>query len=195
MEHVKAVTVGDGTVGKTCMLVSYTTNSFPCEYIPTIFDNMSTNLMVGTKVVNLGLWDTAGQEDYDRLRPLAYPQTDVFLVVYSCIDSTSLKNCWQKWAPEVRHHCKDARMILVGNKCDLRDDKKFVERMKKQSGRRPVSKKEGREVAKTIGADAFFECSALTQEGLKELFDAAVRGVLDERTKTTKKKRVRCKVL
>ena len=77
--NLKIVAVGDGAVGKTSLLMSYSNNRFPRDYVPTVFDNYSRDVLVDDQEVQMNLWDTAGQEHYDRLRPLAYPNTDVFL--------------------------------------------------------------------------------------------------------------------
>ena len=89
---IKCTIVGDGSSGKTCLLISFTSQVFPDEYVPTVFDNYSTNLIVDTQPINLGLWDTAGQADYDRLRPLSYPQTDFFLICFSLADRFTFEN-------------------------------------------------------------------------------------------------------
>jgi len=180
MQNIKCVVVGDGAVGKTCLLISYTTNAFPGEYIPTVFDNYSANVMVDGKPVNLGLWDTAGQEDYDRLRPLSYPQTDVFLICFSIISPHSFENVKSKWWPEIQHHCPDVPIILVGTKSDLRNDQNMTQQLASK-GLRMVSLDEATSRSREIGAVTYMECSALTQDGLKNVFDEAIRAALNKK--------------
>jgi small GTP-binding protein len=175
MQNIKCVVVGDGAVGKTCLLISYTTNAFPGEYIPTVFDNYSANVMVDGKPIQLGLWDTAGQEDYDRLRPLSYPQTDVFLVCFSIISRSSYENVRTKWIPEIKHHVEEAPFLLVGTKMDLRNDQEVLKKVGN-----PISTKEGEALAQELGARSYVECSALTQDGLKNVFDEAIRAAMSK---------------
>lgn len=150
-----------------------------------MFDNYSANLMVEGKPVSLNLFDTAGQEDYDRLRPLSYPQTDIFFVCFSVVSRTSFMNVRDKWVPEIQHHCPGAPWVLVGNKADLRDDSSTLDALaiKKMTC---VTKEEGEALAKALGAVAYIENSALTQQNIKFLFDEAVRQVIN-RPKTKAK--------
>ena len=88
MQAIKCVLVGN-RVGKTCLLESYTSGTYQEPYAKMGPDNYSAKVIVDEREVNLEMWDTAAQEDYDRLRPLAYPQTDVFLVCFSVVDPLS----------------------------------------------------------------------------------------------------------
>lgn len=178
METIKCVIVGDAAADKTQLLTRYTTGCFQREYVPNVFDIPVVTVMIGENPVSLGLFDTASHEDYDRLRPLSYPQTDVFLICFSLVDSGSLENVSEKWYPEVRHHCPDALIILVGTKLDLRDDMDTIEKLKKKK-QTPITYRQGLAVAERIGAVKYLECSALTQKGLKTVFDEAVLAVLD----------------
>eukprot|EP01117_Protostelium_nocturnum_P008130 TRINITY_DN28_c0_g2_i2.p1 TRINITY_DN28_c0_g2~~TRINITY_DN28_c0_g2_i2.p1 ORF type:complete len:194 (-),score=47.19 TRINITY_DN28_c0_g2_i2:176-757(-) len=187
MQSIKCVDLGGRRIIKKKILISYTTNAFPGEYIPTVFDNYSANVMVDGKPINLGLWDTAGQEDYDRLRPLSYPQTDVFLCCFSIISPSSFENVSAKWHPEISHHCPSTPVILVGTKLDLREEKDTIDRLREKN-MAPISYEQGMAKAKEINAVKFMECSALTQKGLKNVFDEAIRAVIAPPPMKKKKK-------
>jgi Ras-related C3 botulinum toxin substrate 1 len=187
MDSIKCVVVGDGAVGKTCMLISYANNQFPEDYVPTVFDNYTANVMVDNQAISLGLWDTAGQEDYDRLRPLAYPGTHVFLVCFSLVSPPSFQNVESKWWPELKHNAAETPIVLVGLKLDMRNDAKVVAGLK-EKGITPITPEQGQKLAEKLGAAAYCECSAKTQEGLKESFDKAIQVVLHPKGKQKKKK-------
>ena len=176
----KLVIVGDGACGKTCLLIVFSKDQFPEVYVPTVFENYVADIEVDNKTVELALWDTAGQEDYDRLRPLSYPDTDVILMCFSIDSPDSLENIPEKWAPEVRHFCPKVPIILVGNKKDLRNDERTKLELAKMK-QEPVKTEEGATMGDKIGARHFMECSAKTKEGVREVFYAATKAALDNR--------------
>ncbi|KAI0318054.1 signal transducer [Amylostereum chailletii] len=169
----KLVVVGDGGCGKTCLLIVYAENRFPEAYIPTVFENYVTQVPFEGKTIELALWDTAGQEEYDRLRPLSYPESNVILIVFSVDFPVSLGNVQDKWYPEVAHFCEGTPLILVGTKTDLRRDDQ-TRRMLGAQGQSPVSPEQGADVAREIGAK-YVECSAKTGSGVQEVFTLALK--------------------
>eukprot|EP01087_Luapelamoeba_hula_P008755 TRINITY_DN2212_c0_g1_i1.p1 TRINITY_DN2212_c0_g1~~TRINITY_DN2212_c0_g1_i1.p1 ORF type:complete len:195 (-),score=38.68 TRINITY_DN2212_c0_g1_i1:104-688(-) len=185
---IKLVVVGDGAVGKTCLLISYANNRFPEEYVPTVFDNYVVNLTAGEDTIELGLWDTAGQEEYDRLRPLSYANANVFLICFSVVNPVSFENVTSKWFPEVQHYQPNTPKLLIGTKCDLRTDSGTLDKLKQQ-GHVPVSQPQAEELAKKLKAVKFLECSAYTGENLKNVFDEAVKTVLFGSRSGSKKQR------
>jgi Ras-related C3 botulinum toxin substrate 1 len=139
--------------------------------------------------------DTAGQEDYDRLRPLSYPQTDVFLLCFSVISPSSFHNVLTKWYPELNRYCPTASILLVGTKTDMRDHKQTLARLQER-GETPITYEQGVERAKQISAAKYVECSAKTQKGLKNVFDEAIRSsIIASSAPMKKKKKVSCIVM
>jgi small GTP-binding protein len=161
---LKIVVVGDGAVGKTCLLVVHNNGKFPTEYVPTVCENYRKKILVNDVEHSVQLWDTAGQEEMVNVRQLSYSHTDVFIVCFSLADRVSFENIADKWVPELKRNCKVLRMLLVGTKSDLRDG----------AGSDGVSTAEGQTLAKQIGAFDFIECSAIKALGVKQVFDRAI---------------------
>ncbi|EAX92716.1 RAS-related protein racG, putative [Trichomonas vaginalis G3] len=178
-KSIKAVVVGDGAVGKTCLCISYTQNKFPDGYVPTVFDNYNTKLEVDKTVIDLNLWDVSGQEDYERIRPVAYPNANAFMMCFSLVNPTNLENIENKWMSEIRNFCPEAPFVLIGTKSDLRDDWENILTEQKDPNGRPITWAEGDAFAKKIGAAKYIECSAKMAKNIQEVFEETVRIALN----------------
>ncbi|KPP61865.1 rho-related gtp-binding protein rhoc-like [Scleropages formosus] len=166
----------------------WTGTCFPSYPVSVSLDCDGLTSCPGYVHVELALWDTAGQEDYDRLRPLSYPDTDVILMCFSIDSPDSLENIPEKWTPEVKHFCPNVPIILVGNKKDLRNDEHTRRELAKMK-QEPVKTEEGRDMANRISAFGYLECSAKTKDGVREVFEMATRAALQVRKR---KKRSGC---
>jgi len=164
MAKIKCVIVGDVAVGKTCMMVAYVKGEFPKEYIPTICDESEAKVELDGESFKLWIVDTAGNEGYDRLRPLHYTLAKVFLICFDVNNKKTLTSVQQKWVPELVHHAKGVPYLLIGTKTDLRDE----------SQEDAVSFSSGEEMSKLVGAERYIECSATDQGSVQEVFTEAV---------------------
>ncbi|CAM4558406.1 unnamed protein product, partial [Caretta caretta] len=123
-------------------------------YVPTVFENYIADIDVDGKQVELALWDTVGQEDYDR--------------------PDSLENIPEKWTPEVKHFCPNVPVFLVGHKKDLWNDEHTWRELAKMK-QEPVKPEEGRDMANRINAFGYLKCSAKTKDGMREVFGLAYK--------------------
>lgn len=173
----KVVIVGDGFCGKTSLLGRFCHHEFGEDYVPTVFDNEVASVFIDGREICLSLWDTAGQEAYDKLRPLSYTDADVVIVTYSVADRDTMTNVIEKWAIEIRQFLPRVPILLVGTKLDLRPP------FPQSRDLRFVGKDEGQRLAGYIGADDFVECSALAGIGVSQVFHKAATLSLRERLK------------
>jgi len=203
----KLVIVGDGTCGKTSLLSVFALGHFPEQYNPTVFETHVMEVKIDEISVNLSLWDTAGQEEFERLRPLSYSRANVILIAFAVDVPDSLDNVTAKWIEEVNRDCPDTPIILVGLKKDLRQQKQTttapmlgvanpaagasdtsldLPKIQKPASMFEdednldgfVRPEQAEKVAKEIGARRYLECSALTGEGVDDVFENATRAAL-----------------
>jgi len=172
----KLVIVGDGACGKTSLLCVFAMGEFPKEYEPTIFENYVAEIRLDGKPVQLALWDTAGQEEYERLRPLSYSKAHVILIAFAINTPDSLENVQVKWIEEVRAICgPNVPVILVGCTADLRPPPHQQRRDMPDDELPFVTRARAEAVAAAIGARTYKECSSMRNEGVDDVFEAATR--------------------
>merc|ERR1712137_1125564 len=176
--RAKVVIVGDGAVGKACLFITYTTGDFPKEYVPTVFDNYTHKTTYKDEPFLLHMWDTAGQEDYDRLRPLSYPGTDVVILCFSLVNESTYEAVRLKWNPEINHYLDGIPKILVGTKLDMREQKITDGALTKYE---EITTEEGEDLAEEIGAFAYIETSPLTGKNMGEVFQKVMEAAMANR--------------
>ncbi|KAI9738009.1 MAG: Rho GTPase [Cirrosporium novae-zelandiae] len=175
----KLVLLGDGACGKTSLLNVFTRGFFPTVYEPTVFENYVHDIYVDGQHMELSLWDTAGQEEFDRLRSLSYDNTHAIMLCFSVDSPQSLENVESKWVGEIAENCPEVKLVLVALKCDLRekghDDDENGEQTEKPD---TITYDQGLATAKKIGALRYLECSAMRNRGVNEAFTEAARVAL-----------------
>ncbi|KAK0639833.1 P-loop containing nucleoside triphosphate hydrolase protein [Cercophora newfieldiana] len=174
--------VGDSGCGKTCLLTTTTKGTYPqasnmqhggsglsIGYEPTTFENYVSEVDVrnGAKI-ELEIWDTAGQELYDNLRALSYPDSHALVMCFSIGDPLSYHHVLEKWLPEATRFCPETPIFVVGCKQDLRFDHKTIAELQR-SGQLPLTTAEGLAAAGRIGAKYYIETSAKTSYGIDNL--------------------------
>ncbi|MCJ1232113.1 Rho GTPase [Varicellaria rhodocarpa] len=179
----KLVLLGDGACGKTSLLNVFTRGYFPTVYEPTVFENYVHDIFVDNVHIELSLWDTAGQEEFDRLRSLSYDDTHTIMLCFSVDSKDSLENVESKWVGEIAENCQGAKLVLVALKCDLREqgadgEEDSEEQAQPQEKQNLVDYTHGLEVARRIQALRYLECSAKKNRGVNEAFTEAARVAL-----------------
>ncbi|KAI1887634.1 hypothetical protein AGOR_G00192330 [Albula goreensis] len=178
---VKCVLVGDSAVGKTALLVRFTSETFPDCYKPTVYDNTGVDVFMDEVPISLGLWDTAGNDTFKRVRPMSYQQADVALLCYSVANHTSFANVRHKWIQEVRDHLPQVPVLLVAMQTDQREMGPHRANC--------LSASEGRRLAQDIRAQGYLECSALSNRGVQQVFEQAVRAAVKRARKQARRRR------
>uniref|UniRef100_A0A8C8RG81 Ras homolog family member F, filopodia associated n=1 Tax=Pelusios castaneus TaxID=367368 RepID=A0A8C8RG81_9SAUR len=187
-KELKFVIVGDGGCGKTSLLMVFAKGAFPETYAPSVFEKYTTTITAGNKEVILNLYDTAGQEDYDRLRPLSYQNTNIVIICYDVMNPISYDNVLVKWYPEVSHFCRGVPLILIGCKTDLRKDKEYVRKLR-SSQQEPITYEQGEATCQQMKAEAYLECSAKCRENIEDVFKEATNIALNAMKKAKRRKK------
>ena len=190
--EMKLVAVGDGAVGKTCLLKVFVNEKFPDQYELTMCDSYSLNVTEKLEIKEIAgknaiaqLWDTPGQEEFDWIRMLIYENTSCFILCFCCADMITFNNIESKWLYEIRKSQPEAKILLVGTKSDLRKKAQAGGRIsvtrEKSIRQQEVPETKIKEFVKKLRIDGYVECSAMNDPGsVKKVFLKACRLGLEQ---------------
>ncbi|XP_053325802.1 ras-related protein Rab-3B [Spea bombifrons] len=163
----KLLIIGNSSVGKTSFLFRYADDTFTSAFVSTVgIDFKVKTVYRNDKRVKLQIWDTAGQERYRTITTAYYRGAMGFILMYDITNEESY-NAVQDWATQIKTYSWDnAQVILVGNKCDMEDD-------------RVIAPEKGRHLADQLGFE-FFEASAKENIQVKQVFERLVDIICDK---------------
>ncbi|KAH7818083.1 Rac2e, Rho family GTPase [Monocercomonoides exilis] len=185
--NINCVLIGDASSEKTDVLTSYRKLKLPDDYIATVFDYYESQQVVDGKTVHLNFWDSAGKEEYDRLKSLGFPDADVFIIFFSISDPVSFQNVEVKYIPEIKKFIEGIPVIIVGTKADLRESP--------PEGVKLVQTEDAEQMVERLGLTAYVECSAKAQQNLSKVFELAAHYVLKKNQQQETKKSGKCTIL
>ena len=180
--NIKVTLVGDSNVGKTSFIHTFQTGQFPEGYVPTIYESYLPQITINSQIINIPLWDTNGSNEYDSLRPLSYPQTDIFLLCFSLTDKTSFDNITSKWLPEILFHNETSQYILVGFK---HDEKQSI-LQSNPSSHQIVDSNDIKQLAEEIEASGYIEVSSKSNYNVREVIELCVSIVTSSSSHSSK---------
>jgi small GTP-binding protein len=170
---IRVVAVGDGAVGKTCLPLAFKSRPFQKDYEPTIFENHHELRKYHGHEYCLHIWDTAGQQEYDRLRPMSYRKCDVVLICFALDARETLNNVTAKWIVEIKEYCPRAAIVLVGTKSDVWNP----------NAEEHVKPDEIQRAEIATNAYRYIACSAKKNENIGKVFDLAIKAVVHKNPK------------
>ena len=169
-ERIQIIMVGESGVGKTSLIRRYTNNIFNTNHLETIgIEFFNKEERINDQIIQIKLWDTAGQEIFHPLTKNFYRKADGIIIVYDITNKESFDRI-QDWVKSVYDNTdtyKEIQMIIVGNKIDLEEN-------------REVSKEEGMKIGKYFEID-FFEASAKNAEGVRNFLIKIIEDILNNK--------------
>ncbi|MHA1721705.1 MAG: GTP-binding protein [Candidatus Baldrarchaeia archaeon] len=162
---LKIVVVGDLAVGKTSLVVRYAENKFPTSYKPTIGADIMVKMVdLKGKKVRLAIWDIAGHETFQKIRRYYYQGAAGALILYDVTNPESFEHV-KDWYDDVVSHCGKIPVVLIGNKIDLKDQRK-------------VTTEQGVKKAEEMRLSKFLETSAKTGANVHSAFVSIIEEAL-----------------